>query len=66
MASGAGALDIQLGGAACYHGNWHQRPLLGSSTPAQARDIQRALRLVFHSVLLWLIIIGIITGIFYA
>lgn len=66
MASGAGALDIQLGGTACYHGEWHQRPLLGSSTPAQAMDIQRALRLVFNSVLLWLIIIGIITGIFYA
>lgn len=66
MASGAGALDIQLGGAACYHGERHQRPQLGTSTPAQANDIQRALRLVFYSVLLWLVVIGLITGILHA
>lgn len=68
MASGAGALDIQLGGAACYHGEWHQRPQLGTSTPApaQANDIQRALRLVFYSVLLWLVVISLITGILHA
>lgn len=66
MASGAGALDIQLGGAACYHGEWHQRPLLGTSNPAQANDIGRALRLVSNSVLLWLAVTGIITGIVYA
>lgn len=66
MASGAGALDIQLGGAACYHGEWHQRPLLGTSNSAQANDIGRALRLVSNSVLLWLAVTGIITGIVYA
>ncbi len=66
MASGAGALDVQLGGAACYHGEWHQRALLGSNHQATASDIQRALDLVFHSVVLWLFIIGMITGIFYA
>lgn len=66
MASGAGALDVQLGGAACYHGEWHQRPQLGTSNPAQANDIGRALRLVSNSVLLWLSVIGIITGIIYA
>ena len=66
MASGAGALDVQLGGAACYHGEWHQRPLLGTSNIAKANDIGRALRLVSNSVLLWLSVIGIITGIIYA
>jgi adenosylcobinamide-phosphate synthase len=66
MASGAGALNIQLGGAACYHGKWHQRPLLGTSNPAEAHDIERALRLVFNSMLLWLSVSGIITGIIYA
>jgi len=66
MASGAGALDVELGGAACYHGEWHQRPLLGTSNPTKANDIQRALRLLFNSVLLWLAVIGIITGIIYA
>jgi adenosylcobinamide-phosphate synthase len=66
MASGAGALDVQLGGAACYHGEWHQRPQLGSSNPAEANDIGRALRLVSNSVLLWLAVTGVITGIIYA
>lgn len=66
MASGAGALDIQLGGAACYHGEWHQRPLLGTSNIAEANDIGRALSLVSNSVLLWISVIGIITGIIYA
>lgn len=66
MASGAGALDVQLGGAACYHGEWHQRPQLGTSNSAEANDIHRALRLVFNSVLLWLAVTGIITGIIYA
>ncbi|MDO8827927.1 MAG: adenosylcobinamide-phosphate synthase CbiB [Methylophaga sp.] len=66
MASGAGALNVQLGGAACYHGEWHQRPQLGTSNPAEAIDIQRALSLVFKSVLLWLTVTGIITGIIYA
>lgn len=66
MASGAGALDVQLGGPACYHGEWHQRPLLGTSTSATATDIQRALRLVCNSLLLWLVIFGIITGILHA
>ena len=66
MASGAGALDIQLGGVACYHGEWHQRPLLGTSNIAEANDIGRALKLVSNSVLLWLSVIGIITGIIYA
>ena len=66
MASGAGALDVQLGGAACYQGEWHQRPLLGTANIAEANDIGRALRLVSNSVLLWLSVIGIITGIIYA
>ncbi|MBN47506.1 MULTISPECIES: adenosylcobinamide-phosphate synthase CbiB [unclassified Methylophaga] len=66
MASGAGALDIQLGGAACYHGEWHQRPHLGTSNPAEAKDIQRALCLVFFSVGLWLMVTGIIVGIHHA
>lgn len=66
MASGAGALDIQLGGPACYHGEWHQRPVLGTANPAHSNDIQRALQLVLRSVLLWLVVIGLITGILHA
>ncbi len=54
MASGAGALRIQLGGPACYQGKWHQRPILGEGKPAITRDISRALKLVRHGVFSWL------------
>ena len=54
MAAGAGALGVALGGAAVYHGELHQRPELGEGAPPQARDIERALNLVWGGVLLWL------------
>jgi adenosylcobinamide-phosphate synthase len=54
MASGAGALGIKLGGAACYQGEWHQRPVLGEGKAADMTDIERALSLVRHGVYLWL------------
>jgi adenosylcobinamide-phosphate synthase len=54
MAAGAGTLGIQLGGPACYQGEWHQRPILGEGRPAQPADIERALALVRHGVYLWL------------
>lgn len=53
MASGAGALTLQLGGPACYQGQWHQRPSLGRGAPATAADIQRARSLVSRSLGLW-------------
>jgi adenosylcobinamide-phosphate synthase len=54
MAAGAGALNVQLGGAARYHGEWHQRPQLGTTVPPTAEDIPRALRLVRNGMLAWL------------
>ena len=54
MAAGAGALGISLGGAAEYHGEVHVRPDLGAGPPPQARDIERAVNLVYGGVLLWL------------
>ena len=56
MASGAGALGIQLGGKARYHGEWQMRPALGSGRKAEGHDIERALRLVRHGVLVWLLL----------
>lgn len=53
MAAGAGALDVQLGGAAPYEGVWEQRPALGEGLPADAGSITRALRLVRRGVVLW-------------
>ncbi|MBI5938074.1 MAG: cobalamin biosynthesis protein CobD [Betaproteobacteria bacterium] len=54
MAAGAGALGLALGGEACYEGVVTERPPLGEGAPAGAADIERALRLVRHGVLLWL------------
>lgn len=56
MSAGAGALNIKLGGAARYHGEWHERPTLGAGEPPTVNDIERALTLVRHSVYRWLII----------
>ncbi|MNZ78367.1 cobalamin biosynthesis protein [compost metagenome] len=54
MAAGAGALGVALGGAAIYHGELHVRPDLGEGPAPGARDIERALNLVYGGVLLWL------------
>lgn len=54
MSSGAGALGLQLGGAASYDGEIELRPSLGAGTPALAADIPRAWRLVRNTTWLWL------------
>ncbi len=56
MASGAGSLQLQLGGAAHYHGAVEQRPVLGAGAAPHADDILRAVGLVERSVLLWLLL----------
>ncbi len=60
MAAGAGALGVSLGGAAVYHGQLHQRPELGEGPPPRARDIERAMNLVWGGVLLWLLLMLIV------
>lgn len=54
MASGAGALGVQLGGAAIYHGEIEHRPTLGAGQPAIGADIKRAWQLVARTTALWL------------
>jgi adenosylcobinamide-phosphate synthase len=54
MSSGAGALGVQLGGAAIYHGEVEHRPTLGDGPPAVGADIHRAWRLVARTTMLWL------------
>ncbi len=54
MAAGAGALEVTLGGAAPYHGQWQQRPPLGAGPPPDVAAIGRALTLVQHTLWLWL------------
>ena len=57
MAAGAGALGVELGGAAVYHGEVHPRPLLGEGQPANAASIAGALSLLRHGVALWLLVV---------
>ena len=54
MAAGAGALEISIGGPVRYQGVWYERPVLGSGEGPAVDDIERALRLVRHSLYLWL------------
>src|SRR5450830_619358 len=62
MAAGAGALNIKLGGAARYQGEWHQRPILGMGEKPVEIDISHALALVRHGVYLWLALSGLLVG----
>jgi adenosylcobinamide-phosphate synthase len=67
MASGAGALGLQLGGAASYGGEIEQRPPLGEGAGATAADIPRAWRLVRNATVLWLMaLLAIAYGIHHA
>ncbi|MEL7558679.1 adenosylcobinamide-phosphate synthase CbiB [Stutzerimonas chloritidismutans] len=55
MAAGAGALGVALGGSAVYHCELHHRPVLGEGEAPRARDIERALDMVWAGVGLWLL-----------
>lgn len=66
MAAGAGALNVQLGGRARYHGKWHDRPRLGTHTPPIVGDIPRALQLVRNGMLSWLMVAVLIGALAYA
>lgn len=57
MAAGAGSLGVLLGGPACYHGVAQVRPPLGEGCNAGAGDIERALRLIRRTLLLWVLIL---------
>jgi adenosylcobinamide-phosphate synthase len=60
MSSGAGALRLQLGGAATYNKVLKERPILGKGDAPNAADIPRALALVRNALILWVtfIVIG--------
>lgn len=66
MAAGAGALNVQLGGRARYHGEWHERPRLGTTVTPTAEDIPKALQLVRNGMLSWLVIAVLIGAAAYA
>ncbi len=54
MSAGAGSLGLALGGAAIYHGQLEERPVLGEGRPPRADDIPRAIALTRRSLALWL------------
>jgi adenosylcobinamide-phosphate synthase len=56
MAAGAGALGVQLGGAAVYHGQLEARPALGAGPAPRAGDIRRAAQLMDRAIVLWLLL----------
>lgn len=60
MAAGAGALEVALGGAACYDGVIEVRPPLGKGKQATAEDIRRAWQLVMRSALLWVAALAVV------
>ncbi|MCQ8105604.1 adenosylcobinamide-phosphate synthase CbiB [Methylomonas sp. SURF-2] len=58
MTAGAGALGLNLGGPAWYHGQLKQKPRFGGThTPVDA-DIGRATTLVYRTLGLWLLLIA--------
>ncbi|GLC94698.1 cobalamin biosynthesis protein CobD [Cupriavidus sp. TA19] len=58
MAAGAGAVGVQLGGPARYHGELEQRPPLGAGSAPQAGHVMACLRLVQRTLWLWLALAG--------
>ncbi|KAA3651384.1 MAG: cobalamin biosynthesis protein [Proteobacteria bacterium] len=53
MAAGAGALRVQLGGEAPYHGTMTQRPTLGRGGAPDADSLADAITLVGRTLTLW-------------
>jgi adenosylcobinamide-phosphate synthase len=62
MSAFAGGLDIRLGGAVSYFGQLTEKPYIGDSerTPETA-DINKSVRLMEYSSLVWIIICCLIT-----
>ena len=59
MAAGAGALAVQLGGAAIYHGREEVRPALGCGAPPDETSVRGAVKLVQRGIWLWLGVVAI-------
>lgn len=55
MATGAGSLNILLGGPAQYDGYQCDKPVLGAGKPASSSDIAKAIKLVWLSAILLIV-----------
>ncbi|HET8706513.1 MAG TPA: adenosylcobinamide-phosphate synthase CbiB [Pseudomonadales bacterium] len=65
MASGAGSLQLLLGGPACYEGEVHARPWIGGGREPGAADINRALALLDRALGIWVLMLILVAGIRY-
>jgi adenosylcobinamide-phosphate synthase len=59
MTAGGGALSLQLGGPAVYHGQIKQKPWFGGERVPEDEDIACACKLMHRTLFLWLIVIGL-------
>ncbi|MGZ4999227.1 MAG: adenosylcobinamide-phosphate synthase CbiB [Methylomonas sp.] len=59
MTAGGGALRLQLGGPAVYHCQVKQKPWFGGDQTPENADIPRACNLMYRTLILWLIVIGL-------
>lgn len=59
MSAGAGSLNVNLGGAAIYHGQLKIKPILGTERTATNEDILRANQLMIKTSVLWLALIAL-------
>ena len=57
MASGAGALNVKLGGVAHYQGDSERRPPLGCGEAANWHTIKKAETLLNHALILWVVVL---------
>jgi adenosylcobinamide-phosphate synthase len=59
MTSGAGSLDLLLGGPAWYHGQLKQKIWFGGKQTPKDSDILRAISLIYRVSALWLLLIAL-------
>ncbi|MDO8846650.1 MAG: adenosylcobinamide-phosphate synthase CbiB [Methylicorpusculum sp.] len=57
MSSGAGTLNIKLGGPAIYHGQLKNKPYFGGTNEPADQDIIKANRLIDKTLWLWIVLI---------
>jgi adenosylcobinamide-phosphate synthase len=60
----AGALGVELGGAASYEGVMHERPLFGTGRRPDSTDLARALQIYLEAcALLWALALASAVGV---
>ena len=57
MSSGAGSLQVILGGPTYYHGKLVDKPFFGEGSKPSGNDIHRTISLVNRTVYLWFLVI---------